>query len=374
MNKIQIIILSTFMYLLIIDLAIIRSQHTETFPVPGIEFAPKQYVCYRTNVPLTIDGELNEPIWQQAAWTDNFVDIEGSLKPEPRFKTQVKMLWDDHFFYIAAELEEPHVWANLKERDAIIFYDNDFEVFIDPDGDSHEYYELEVNAFATEWDLLLVKPYRDGGPAVHAWDIAGLTTGVAIDGTINDPKDQDKGWTVEIAMPWLVLKECAHKEAPPIPGDQWRVNFSRVEWQVDIKDGRYAKVMNPQTGKPLSEDNWVWSPQGLINMHYPEMWGRVQFSDRVAGTGVDEFVPNPVESAKWALRQLYYRQRQYFINHHTFTNDISELNLTDVKIVGYQWPPEIKCTWNLFEAKLKSTTTNDQLYISRDGRVVLLEK
>jgi hypothetical protein len=26
-----------------------------------------------------------------------------------------------------------------------------------------------------------------------------------------------------------------------------------------------------------NEDNWVWSPQGLINMHVPEMWGRVRF-------------------------------------------------------------------------------------------------
>jgi hypothetical protein len=31
----------------------------------------------------------------------------------------------------------------------------------------------------------------------------------------------------------------------------------------------------------LAEDNWVWSPQGLINMHVPERWGWVEF----AGSG-----------------------------------------------------------------------------------------
>ena len=56
------------------------------------------------------------------------------------------MLWDDEYFYVAAELEEPDIWATLTERDAVIFYDNDFEIFIDPDGDSHEYYEFEMNA------------------------------------------------------------------------------------------------------------------------------------------------------------------------------------------------------------------------------------
>ena len=87
------------------------------------------------------------------------------------------MLYDDNYFYFAAELDEPHVWATLTDRDAVIYHDNDFEVFIDPDGDNHLYYELEINALGTEWDLLLVKPYRDGGPAINAWDIQGLQTG-----------------------------------------------------------------------------------------------------------------------------------------------------------------------------------------------------
>ena len=34
-----------------------------------------------------------------------------------------------------------------------------------------------------------------------------------------------------------------------------------------------ANTSNPKT----KEDNWVWSPQGLINMHVPVKWGRVRF-------------------------------------------------------------------------------------------------
>ena len=40
--------------------------------------------------------------------------------------------------------------ARLTKHDAVIFHDNDFEVFIDPDGDNHEYYELELNALNTD--------------------------------------------------------------------------------------------------------------------------------------------------------------------------------------------------------------------------------
>src|SRR5262249_52033134 len=82
--------------------------------------------------------------------------------PGPRSRPGAKMAWADRYLYVAAELEEPHVWATLTDHDAVIFRDNDFEVFIDPDGDNHEYYEIEINALSAEWDLLLDKPYRDG--------------------------------------------------------------------------------------------------------------------------------------------------------------------------------------------------------------------
>jgi hypothetical protein len=233
---------------------------------------PKSYVCHRTASPIRIDGRLSDRGWRIAPWTDSFVDIEGDAKPHPRFKTRVKMLWDDRYFYIAAEMEEPHVWGTLTQHDSVIFHDNDFEVFIDPNGDTLEYYELEINALNTTWDLFLPKPYRFGGKAQNQWEIPGMKTAVRVAGTLNDPRDVDRGWTVEIALPWRALAEYAHGPAPPRNGDVWRVNFSRVEWEHEIADGRYRKV----AGK--KEDNWVWSPQGEINMHIPERWGYVRFS------------------------------------------------------------------------------------------------
>src|SRR5262245_28827455 len=135
---------------------------------------PRGYVCARTREPLTIDGDLTKPAWQTAPWSEPFGDIEGDIRPKPRFRTRAKMLWDDRFFYIGADLEEPHVWATLTEHDSVIFHDNDFEVFLDPDGDNHEYYELEMNALNTTWDLRLPKPYRDGGSARNDWEIPGM--------------------------------------------------------------------------------------------------------------------------------------------------------------------------------------------------------
>src|SRR6266404_3308840 len=166
------------------------------------EPTPRAYTCLRASGPIVIDGQINEPAWRRAPWTKPFADIEGGTKPRPRFRTRMKMLWDDEYLYIAAELQEPHVWATLTEHDAVIFRDNDFEVFLNPTGDGRNYFEFEMNALNTGWDLFLPKPYKDGGSADNSWEIPGLRTAVHVDGTLNDPRNRDRGWTLEIAIPW----------------------------------------------------------------------------------------------------------------------------------------------------------------------------
>jgi hypothetical protein len=221
---------------------------------------PLSYECHRAKTPIRIDGKLDDAAWKDAPWTSDFVDIEGATKPEPRFRTRAKMLWDDKYLYIAAELEEPNVSATLTMHDSVIFKDNDFEVFIKPLPETDSYYEFEINALNTGWDLFLPKPYNKGGKADDSWDIEGLKTAVAIQGTLNHAGDKDRGWTVEIAYPLTAFESRQHVPLP-MPGTTWRINFSRVEW----------------TPSKPKEDNWVWSPQGVINMHVPDRWGYLHF-------------------------------------------------------------------------------------------------
>jgi hypothetical protein len=281
---------------------------------------PRGYVCQQAKSAVTIDGKADEEAWKDAAWTDDFVDIEGDAKPKPRFRTRAKLLWDETYLYIAAELEEPHVWGTITKHDEVIFNDPDFEVFIDPDGDTHEYYEFEMNALNTGWDLFLPKPYKDGGDARNSWEIPGLKTAVHVRGTINNPADVDEGWNVEIAIPWKVLGEHANRPAPPREGDQWRLGFSRVEWQIEVKDGKYVKV--PKT----PENNWIWSAQGVVDMHRPEKWGYVQFTKQAPGTV--KFAPDPAAPARDALMEIYYAQRDFHKAQGKWAATLGELGLT----------------------------------------------
>ena len=107
-----------------------KSQNTISVDVTKDIVIPKHYIVSKTKNNIFIDGNADEASWNKAKFSDKFIDIEGIKIP--KFDTKMKMLWDDNFLYVYAELEEPHIWGNLKQRDTIIYYNNDFEVFLDP--------------------------------------------------------------------------------------------------------------------------------------------------------------------------------------------------------------------------------------------------
>jgi hypothetical protein len=96
--------------------------------------------------------------------------------------------------------------------------------------------QFEINASNTIWELLMAKPYRDGGPAIFPRNIEGLKHAVKLYGTLNDPSDVDTKWTVEVAIPWSGLQKYLMMPSPIIieEGYIMRMNFSRV------KDGKYV--------------------------------------------------------------------------------------------------------------------------------------
>ena len=108
---------------------------------PQPPFDPPTYVCYKTPAPIHIDGKLSDGEWDAIPWTDDFVDIEEDKQPKPFLQTRAKMAYDDQGMYFAVLMEEPHVWATITKHDAVIFHDNDFEIFLNQSNDTHNYLE-----------------------------------------------------------------------------------------------------------------------------------------------------------------------------------------------------------------------------------------
>lgn len=261
-----------------------------------------RYVCYRTDETLTVNGRLDHPAWQKAPKSQRFVDMASGAPGY--YDTRMAALWDDTHLYIGFWVEEPFVEANHTKRDAIIFQENDVEIFIDG-GDC--YYELELNALGTiyevlfiwrdayrrgsrfdvpEFDLLDKQPLTFGGDydrtpasfwrgthprglrwAFLDWDLPGLQVATHIEGTLNDHSDIDKGWTAEIALLWSGMNWLANgRSLPPQNGDEWRIFF-----------GRFQKLLNAgQEVQP--HPAWVLSPHGVYDTHQPDRFPIVTFS------------------------------------------------------------------------------------------------
>ena len=283
--------------------------------LPVLAQDPPTYVCGRTDTAPTIDGSGNEWQWRTARELSPLRDIEGAAIPH---ECRIRMLWDDDYLYILAEMDEKHLWATLTEHDSVIYRDPDFEVFIDPDGDGLNYIELEINALNTTWDLFITRPYRFGDPNIlHDWEIKGLKHAVQLCGTLNTPGDEDKGWSVELAIPWSSITGHANHprtEKSPAPGTEMRFNFSRVNWQVKATEKGYEKL-------PLPESNHVWAPTGKVNIHLPEHWGRVIFSEHPAHTWVAA-PPAPEEAARLALYRALNDQLTERGKNGKFTPDL----------------------------------------------------
>jgi len=257
--------------------------------VPG-PLSPRTYVCHRASGAITIDGKLDEKAWQDANWSQPFEDHQAPYAPPPWKTTRVKMLYDDENLYFGAELQEENVYGTLTERDCVVYMDNDFEIFLDPTGDGVQYYEFEINPLNCVWDMFHETDYHRASALHTDYDVTGLRHAVHVHGSLNYHYDDDIGWTVEVAWPIRSLLERNPRVSLPIkPGDVWRANFSRVQY-MHIYDHLYPSKL-PES--PC--EDWVWQSTHTGDLHNPEMWGRVIFSDRTADTVSDKTWGTPVE-------------------------------------------------------------------------------
>jgi hypothetical protein len=265
------------------------------------------YTCRRTAQPIQPNGRLDAAAWQRAEWSPRFVDM---VTGEPGiYGTSAAALWDDDNLYVAFRIEEPFVSAGVSDRDGLVFLENDVEVFVDG-GDC--YYEFEINALGTiyevfyiwqdaylersefrapEFDVMARNALSFGGDydrdgatfwkgrhprglrwAFRNWDFPGLRAAVAVEGAINDPAVVDRGWTVELALPWKGMGPLsAGRSLPPRDGDVWRIFFGRFE---ALRTSGIEVKPHPAM---------AWNRHGVYDTHLPECFTYVHFSDEAAG-------------------------------------------------------------------------------------------
>lgn len=267
------------------------------FPCPENEIA--HYTAYHISTPIKLDGRLEEPAWQKAPSSPRFVDILSGK--QALHDTRAYVLWDDQNLYVAYRIEEPLVHAKYTNRNDPLYYDNDVEFFI---AGRDAYYEFEINAFNTIYEVFFIwndayekggfaeapefarsklKPFNGVGLTNHPrggrlgqfdWAYPGLKTAVHVDGTVNQDNDRDRGWSVEMILPWKGLAWLAradNRALPPKEGDVWLMDFSRF---------------NTYKEAPPAQDSggWVWTRHGIWDSHIPECFARIRFTTNDVST------------------------------------------------------------------------------------------
>jgi hypothetical protein len=273
------------------------SRSPAAWPFPRAEDKIAHYTAYRAGAPIRVDGRLDEPSWEKAPRSPRFSDL---ISGRPGVHdTRAAVLWDDAFLYVGYWVEEPFVEAALTERDSVIWQENDIELFV---AGRDCYYELEINALGTIYEAFFIweDAYEAGGYSARPefsrqadgyrpwdgvgfpnhprgkrlgfwkWDFPGLKTAVHVEGTINDNKDRDRGWRVELALPWngmTLLAAGDNRSLPPKDGDVWRMDFSRFNTYKEAEPAGDA-------------GGWAWSPHGVWDSHIPELFTSVTFSGK----------------------------------------------------------------------------------------------
>ncbi len=261
------------------------------FPCPDDDIP--RFTAYRVSEPIKVDGHLDEKAWQLAPRSARFADILTGKRAI--HDTRVSVLWDDENLYVGYRVEEPFVHAKFTVNNSPIYADNDVEMFI---AGKDAYYEFEINGYNTTYEAFFIwqEAYESGGfsqapefqrsllqtfngigfrthPrgqrfANFDWHFPGKKTAVWIDGTVNNDRDRDRGWTVELAFPWkgmAWLAKADGRSLPPKDGDVWRIDFSRFN---SYKEAPPA----------LDSGGWFWSRHGVWDSHVPECFPYIKFS------------------------------------------------------------------------------------------------
>lgn len=191
--------------------------------------AAEAWECRRARGPITVDGRADEPAWQQAQVIGPFAQPwAGDPPPRARTTTTARLLWDDHYLYFFADMEDHDLFADILEADGRTWHNDVFELFFWPEGRGDPYYELQVNAAGTKLDLYFARPgvpfeqaKRDG---TFGWE-----TAVVRRGTLDRRDDRDEGWSVEGRIPW---SDFARTGGRPLSGAVWRFALCRYDYTL----------------------------------------------------------------------------------------------------------------------------------------------
>jgi len=216
-----------------------------------------RYVARRAAGAVKIDGKLDDEAWQQAPFTDAFVQTMTGAKVDGL--TQAKLVWDDQNLYVGFSTDDKDVASSFSKQDDQLWTQDAVELFIDADGDGKDYVEVQASPAGVLFDSFLPAHRQNQ----NDWQ-SGAKSATQVNGTLSKHGDEDRGFTTELLVPLAAAKGRSDKPLPlpPKVGQVWRMNLFRMD--LDEKRPQRASA---------------WSPPLVGDFHALARFGQLVFGD-----------------------------------------------------------------------------------------------
>jgi hypothetical protein len=187
-------------------LLFIVSSATAVYTVDGER---KTFEIRRTTLAPIIDGRLDDEVWKNAAFVDDFHQTSPTDGATPTEATVVRVTYDDENLYIAAHLKDSDptgIRAKQMIQGKMFYSDDRFWVTLDSFNNKRNDYFFQVNANGVRRDALRENNARFIDEWATIWQAESSVT--------------DDGWVTEIAIPFKSISFSPDS-------DTWGINFGR---------------------------------------------------------------------------------------------------------------------------------------------------
>ncbi len=161
--------------------------------------------------PITLDGSLNEPQWQDVQAAGGFIQREPATGAPATEETEVRVVYTPTALYIgirALDSQPRAMVARAMQRDADVAEDDSVSIVLDTFGDRRNGYFFATNANGVRTDALI----SDEGDDVNLeWNGVWRV----------EARRSEEGWTAEMEIPFSTLRFAPEKDA-------WGMNVRRL--------------------------------------------------------------------------------------------------------------------------------------------------
>ncbi len=148
----------------------------------------------RVAQPPEIDGRDDDPVWQTVPVIDRFLEYEPEEGADPRFRTEVRVAYDDRYLYVLARMYDPapdSIISLLSRRD-VRTQSEQLKLVIDSYHDRRTAYQFITNPAGVKRDFYVYNDVVEDGSWDAVWDV-----GTSIDSL---------GWVAEFRIPFSQIR------------------------------------------------------------------------------------------------------------------------------------------------------------------------